>query len=191
MKIVLGILGAAALMAAMALPATAQQTWPFGGLNFPARDGWCPTFLGDSMEVRRCGTDFPYLSVTIAAPAPPAGQVYNVEEIASGGAAQMEAPGGPALFADIMQNAYGKCSGDELEVLRNPVPGVSGFTIVGALSCAKGDAAPQLIDFRNFSGFVKDPSGGVWVVSYDYPQTELGEEDIALIQSIAATIARK
>jgi len=192
MKTVVKLLGMVAFVAAMALPAAAQQGWTFGGLVFKEQAGWCTTHLDDSMEIRRCGTDFPYLAVSTAAPPPSAGEVpYNVATIASGGAATMESADGPGIFAELMEPIYGKCSGDTLDVLRNPVPGVAGFTIVGTFVCGKEEAIPAPIDFRNFSGFVNDTAGGVWVVSYDYPLEELNAEDIALIQSVAGTIEGK
>jgi hypothetical protein len=141
------------------------------------------------MEIRRCGTDFPYLAVSTAAPPPAANEApYDITAISDGGAATMESADGPQIFADLMEPVYGKCSGDKLGVLRNPVPGVAGFTITGTFDCAKAGDTPEPIDFRNFSGFVKDPAGGVWVVSYDYPLAELNAEDIALIQSIVGTV---
>lgn len=192
MKIVVKLLGVVAFVAAMALPAAAQQGWNFGGLAFKEREGWCTIQLGESMEIRRCGTEFPYLAVSIAAPAPSANQApYNVSTIADGGAATMEAPEGPSIFAELMEPIYGKCTGDSLSVERNPIPGVAGFTIIGTFACGDVGDIPESIDFRNFSGFVKDAGGGVWVVSYDYPLEELNAEDIALIQSIAGTIEGK
>lgn len=192
MKIVLKLLGAVAFMAAMALPAAAQQGWNFGGLAFKERAGWCTTHFDDSMEIRRCGMDFPYLAVSTAAPPPSTGEAgYDVTTIASGGATTMESADGPGIFAELMEPIYGKCTGDTLDVLRDPVPGVAGFTIAGTFDCGKEGTTPAPIDFRNFSGFVKDPAGGVWVVSYDYPLSELNAEDIALIQSIVGTIEGK
>ena len=191
MKIVAKLLGVAAFMAAMALPASAQQGWDFSGLAFKEQAGWCPTHFADSMEIRRCGTEFPYLAVSIAAPPPPANQPYDVVSISDGGAATMESPDGPQIFADLMEPLYGKCAGDKLAVLRNPIPGVVGFTITGTFTCGKAGTTPAPVDFRNFSGFVKDTFGAVWVVSYDYPLAELNAEDIALMQSIVGTIEGK
>ena len=189
MKVVGKLLGVAVFMAAMALPAAAQQGWSFGGLAFKEQAGWCPTHFADSMEIRRCGNEFPYLAVSIAAPPPAANEEpYDVTAISDGGATTMASADGPKIFADLMEPIYGKCSGDALSVLRNPVPGVAGFTISGTFDCGQLGAAPEPIDFRNFSGFVKATTGGVWVVSFDYPLAELNAEDIAVIQSIVATI---
>lgn len=192
MKILMKLLGAAAFLSAMAFPAAAQQGWNFGGLAFKEQAGWCPTHFDDSMEIRRCGTDFPYLAISVAAPPPPASETpYDVVAIADGGAKTMESTDGPQIFADLMKPMYGECAGDALAVYRNPVPGVAGFTIAGTFDCGDVGAVPEAVDFRNFSGFVKDMAGGVWVVSFDYPLAELNAEDIALIQSVAGTIEGK
>jgi len=103
----------------------------------------------------------------------------------------MESADGPQIFADLMAPMYGECAGDALTVYRNPVPGVAGFTIAGTFDCSNVGDEPEPVDFRNFSGFVKDTAGGVWVVSFDYPLEDLNADDIALIQSVVATIEGK
>ncbi len=189
MKRVLKILAAAGLMPMIALPAFAQQGWAFGGVTFLERAGWCTRHSADTMEIHRCDAEVPYVSVSVAAPPPGAGQSYNAATIAAGGAAEMGSSKGPGIFNEVLEPLYGTCTGDDYSVVRNPIPEVAGFTVVATLACAMEGEEPETVDFKNFSGFVTTPAGGLWVVSYDYPHQELTPEDIALVQSIARKIA--
>ena len=183
------VVAAAALWAALALPAVAQTGWTFNGVQFTPREGWCTkhTTQGGTpaMEARRCGDEHPYMSI---AAIPGNGKVWNVPAIADSSATALEGPEGASLFAEAARSAYGECTKSSMRVERNPVPQVVGYSVIATFVCTK-DGASSEIDFKNFSGYVLGPNGDLWVVAFDYPKGQITADDAAMIKGAADRIS--
>ena len=177
--------------ALVAAPSQAQTAWPFKGVDFPKSDGWCVKRAqqGDNMaiELRHCGTDYPYLSATIVDPGQGEAD-WDIAEMTVRFADLMEGPEGGPTFASAIAGVYGDCEKTSLTVDRNPVPGVPGATVTASMSCSKVGQT-QSISFRNFTSYVQTRSGVLWCVTFDYPDTDLSDDDKAVIRSAADAIA--
>jgi hypothetical protein len=173
-------------------PAVAQSGWTFNGVQFDARDGWCTrhTTQGGNaaMEVRPCGSDYPYMSLGFVAQRN--GQVWDVAAIVDSAVTALEGPEGPSLFAEAARAAYGECTKSSMRIERDAVPQVPGYSVIARFVCTK-DGASSERDFKNFSGYALAPNGDLWIVAFDYPDGDITSGDAAMIQAAVDRITKR
>ena len=173
--------------------ASGQAVWTFGGVNFPARDGWCskftdqgtPTAPAPAIELRQCGKDFPYLSMSIGQKSEGRGAV-DVSGFADKGYDFAAGPEARKLVMGLATTQHGVCKELTYQPKRDPVPGVSGFAVEASFDCA--DHPGQSMWIRNFTAYASSKSGDPWIVSFDYPLAAITGGDVAMMQSAIASI---
>jgi hypothetical protein len=171
--------------------AFAQSNWTIDGITFDQRAGWCvKNAVQDGipvLEIRPCGSDFPYVSV---------GKIATPEQ-----GKNLDLPG---LLATAMQNAatdenrastlklatdkYGSCTMLSYSVDQKPIPGITGYAVLASFNCPAAPNNPR-VEYRNFNTAVRRPDGAVWAVAFDYPTAPMSAEDTAMITSAIGRIA--
>ena len=194
----IGRLGALAGLAALAWAgcasapaASAQNFWNFSGMKFPARDSWCSKQENQgtadksawALEARRCGSDFPYMSVgSVDA----GGQLPGVSELIANGTDYASTPDAHKVVLDLIIAKHTGCSEASYTVKKDAMTGVPGFAVEANFKCSD---SPTPVLFRNWTTYAVTKSGKVWIVAFDYPTEPITGGDIAMIQSAIQTIS--
>jgi hypothetical protein len=190
--VAVGVAAGLALAGMAGAPAMAQTSWSFDGVSIPPRAGWCPTTTAQyvpgggsvqALEVRPCGSDFPYLSVGVAARGMPAADVAALTNQAAVG---MEGDLGRKNMLEIFQRKSASCTIATYNVDRAPLPGLTAVALTSSANCPALGTGP--VWFRNFATFVKRKNGDLWAVAFDYPLAPMTEADKQMIRGAIAII---
>lgn len=183
---------ACCLAAGFAQAASAQTMWSFKGFQFPARDGWCsketnqgtPSEPAPTLEARPCGADFPYVSIGLGRAGDGSGPV-DTSPLASNGVDYSNGPDGHKLVLGMINAKHTACVETKYTVTRDAIPLITGFLLDAEYKCTD---TTEAVTFRNWTSFASTRKGDLWIVAFDYPQTAVTGGDIAMLQSVIATI---
>lgn len=185
----LGALSAMAFAAASGA-AFAQTNWTLEGITFDQRAGWCSkNAVQDGvpvLEIRPCGSDFPYMSVGKIVP-PEQAKNLNVADLLADAAKDASTDESRASILKLASDKYGACTTQSFSVDQHPIPGISGFAKLGSYNCPA--ASNGKVDYRNFTTLVRRPDGAIWAVAFDYPTSPMSADDTAMITSAIGRIA--
>ena len=185
----LALLGGAVMLGGA--PAQAQTGWTQSGVAFDQRSGWCATHTLQeglpAMEARPCGSEFPYMSVAVAAPAEKAPNL-NLAAALAAAANQAEEPADRANVLKLATDKYGACTTVSYSVDRAPISGVVGFAVLAQFTCPAAPGDPR-VNYRNFTSLVRQPNGAIWALAFDYPTDPLSAQDIAMLRAAIGHIA--
>ncbi len=171
-----------------------SDMWKFQGLTFSARDGWCtklteqgtPDQPSPAIEARACGTDFPYMSMTIGQRGTGNGPA-DVPQLLAYGVTYTNGPDAKKLMLGLANSEHQSCVQLTYLARNDAAPGVPGFAVEASYDCSDNPGKPMWI--KNFTTYASSKSGDVWVISFDYPRTPVTSGDAAMLQSAIYTIS--
>jgi len=171
-----------------------SDMWKFEGLTFPARDGWCtkltdqgtPSEPSPAIEARACGTDFPYMSMTIGQRGAGNGPA-DIPKLLAYGVTYTNGADAKKLMLGMANSAHTSCVQLTYLTRNDAVPGVPGFAVEASYDCSENPGKPMWI--KNFTTYASSKSGDVWVISFDYPRTSVTSGDAAMLQSAIYTVS--
>lgn len=170
--------------------ASAQETWQYRGVTFPARDGWCGSEGVDaggvtSFVMKSCTGEWPQLST---APMIPVGNPVaqrSIEEITSLLLQHADSPSERARVAEIGRRISPQCEMTDYSSNGNQLPGIRSVSVLAAFQC------PQPVAYNNVTVMVRGRDGAIWGIAADFGGLAVTPEDIAQMRGMIDAIGQQ